>query len=146
VRESEAIKKGEELQRILATKKIIIGDIISIKEQRIVRIMEKKIENLTDEEIDNLSVEVLQKHLEDTRKKITNNKEARLKKIFTHIDYLERERRQLMNVNIKSLVLSPEQEEKIHELALQASKNEYEEHRVQQAKLQNLAVYYVVMG
>lgn len=146
MRESEAIKKGEELQKILATKKILIGDIISIKEQRVVRIMEKKIEHLTDEEIDNLTVEVLQQHLEATRKKITNNKEARLKKIFTHIDYLERERRQLMNAHIKSLILPEEQEKKIHEVALQAAKNEYEEHREQQAKLQNLALYYVVMG
>lgn len=44
----EAIQKNEEAQKILATKKIIINDIISIKEQRVVRIMEKKIENLTD--------------------------------------------------------------------------------------------------
>ncbi len=47
-REMEAIQKNEEAQKILATKKIIINDIISIKEQRVVRIMEKKIENLTD--------------------------------------------------------------------------------------------------
>lgn len=37
------------MQKILAMKKIIINDIISIKEQRVVRIMDKKIEFLTDE-------------------------------------------------------------------------------------------------
>lgn len=44
----EVIRKNEEAQKILATKKIIINDIITIKENRVVRIMEKKIENLTD--------------------------------------------------------------------------------------------------
>ncbi len=84
------MKKNEELQKLLAAKKIVINDIISIKEQRVVRIMEKKIENLTDEEVDNLSLETLQQHLEATKKKIANNKEAKLKKAFTHVDYLER--------------------------------------------------------
>ena len=88
VRESEALRKGEELQKLLAMKKIIVADIVTIKEQRVVRIMDKKIEFLTDEEIDNLSLEVLQQHLENTRKKISNNKEQRLKKIFTNIDYV----------------------------------------------------------
>jgi hypothetical protein len=143
VRESEAIRRGEELQKILAMKKIIIGDIISIKENRVVRIMEKKIEHLTDEEIDNLTVEVLQQHLDTTRKKIANNKEARLKKIFTHIDYLERERRQLMNGNIQKLILDQEKEEQLRTVALQVARSDYEEHREQQAKLQNLADYYV---
>lgn len=50
------MKKNEELQKLLAAKKIVINDIISIKEQRVVRIMEKKIEHLTDEEIDNLTL------------------------------------------------------------------------------------------
>lgn len=74
----------------MATKKIIINDIISIKEQRVVRIMEKKIENLTDEEIENLTIEVLNQHLENTKHKINSNREAKLKKTFTHVDYLER--------------------------------------------------------
>jgi hypothetical protein len=52
--------------------------------------MGKKIENLTDEEIDNLSIEVLNEHLENTKQKINNNKEARLKKIFSQVDYMER--------------------------------------------------------
>ncbi len=52
------------MQKLLATKKIIINDIITIKQQRIVRVMEKKIEHVTDEEIENLSIETLQQHLE----------------------------------------------------------------------------------
>jgi hypothetical protein len=44
------------LQKLLAMKRIIINDIITIKETRVVRIMDKKIEHLTDEEIDNLSI------------------------------------------------------------------------------------------
>lgn len=43
MKESEALKKSEEMQKILAMKKIIINDIISIKENRVVRIMDKKI-------------------------------------------------------------------------------------------------------
>lgn len=124
-------------------KKIIISDIISIKEQRIVRIMEKKIENLTDDEIDNLTIEVLQEHLENTKKKIANNKESRLKKVFTHIDYLERERRELLVPKIKALIVDPEIEEKQNAAILQFAKSDYEEHHEQQARLQNLAKYYV---
>ncbi len=44
------------MQKLLAMKRIIINDIITIKETRVVRIMDKKIEHLTDEEIDNLSI------------------------------------------------------------------------------------------
>lgn len=71
--------------------------------------MEKKIEHLTDEEIENLSLEVLQQHLELTKRKITNNKEARLKKAFTYVDYLERERRNLMIPKVQASLLSNEE-------------------------------------
>jgi hypothetical protein len=74
-------------------KRIVIDDIKMIKENKVVRIIEKKIEHLTDEEIENIDMETLQQHLELTKKRIANNKENRLKKAFTHIDYLERERR-----------------------------------------------------
>lgn len=107
-REMEAMRKNEEAQKVLATKKIIINDIVTVKEQRTVRIMDKKIENLTDEEIDNLTIEVLQQHLENTRRKINNNKESRLKKAFTHVDYLERERRTLLQPKIEASLLSQE--------------------------------------
>jgi|LakMenEpi03Aug12_release.lakeMendotaPanAssembly.Ray.scaffolds.fasta_scaffold210255_3 hypothetical protein len=43
IKEAEAIKKGEEMQKLLAMKRIIINDIISIKETRVIRIMDKKI-------------------------------------------------------------------------------------------------------
>ena len=92
-REAEERKKEEEALRVLAAKRNLIKDIISIKENRVVRIMDKKVEHLTDEEVENLEVEVLQQHLEATKKKIANNREAKLRKVFTHVDYLERERR-----------------------------------------------------
>jgi hypothetical protein len=143
VRESEALKRGEELQKILALKKIIIADIVHIKEQRVVRIMDKKIEFLTDEEIDNLSLEVLQQHLENTRKKISNNKEQRLKKTFTHIDYLERERRDKLAVKARGLVLKEEEQKRIHEQYATTATNNYHEHNEQRARLHNLAKFYV---
>lgn len=126
IREAEAIKKNEELQKLLAAKKIVINDIISIKEQRVVRIMDKKIENLTDEEIDNLSLETLQQHLEATKKKIANNKETRLKKAFTHVDYLERERRERLVPKIKATILSPEEETQRQQIWTEAAKRDYD--------------------
>lgn len=108
-RELELIRLNEEAQKVLATKKIIINDIISIKEQRVVRIMEKKIEHLTDEEIENLSLEVLEQHLELTKRKINNNKEVRLKKAFNQVDYLERERRTLITPKVQASLLSLEE-------------------------------------
>ena len=41
--ENERIRLSEEAQKLLAIKKIVINDIISIKEQRVVRIIDKKI-------------------------------------------------------------------------------------------------------
>jgi hypothetical protein len=87
-KESELMRLNEEAQRLLAAKRIVLNDIISIKEQRVVRIMEKKVENLTDEEIENIDLETFQQHLELTKSRISNNKDAKLRKAFTHIDYL----------------------------------------------------------
>lgn len=82
---------------------------MDIKEQRIVRILDKKIENLTDEEIENIDLETFKQHLELTKLRITNNKDAKLKKAFTHVDYLERERRDLLAKKVEEAILSPEQ-------------------------------------
>lgn len=134
------------MQRLLATKKIVINDIISIKEQRVVRIMDKKIENLSDEDIDNLSLETLQQHLEATKKKIANNKETRLKKAFTHVDYLERERRERLIPRIKATILSPQEETQKQQVWSEAAKRDYDDHHSNQEKLQALGKYYVLIS
>lgn len=108
--------------------------------------MDKKIENLTDEEIDNLALETLQQHLEATKKKIANNKQTRLKKAFTHVDYLERERRERLTPRIKAAILSPEEETQKQQVWTEAAKRDYDEHHSNQEKLQALAKYYVLIS
>lgn len=45
---------------------------------------------MTDEEIEEISIETLNKALDDIKTKIQNNRDARYKKAFNHIDYTER--------------------------------------------------------
>ena len=92
-KEEEAMRLAEELKKIFGTKKIIINDIKDIKQSRVVRILGKKVEELTDEEIENIGIETLNNALEEIKTKIQNNRDARFKKAFNQIDYLERERR-----------------------------------------------------
>lgn len=109
------------------------------------RIMDKKIEHLTDEEIDNLTIEVLQQHLEATKKKIANNKESRLKKAFTHVDFLERERRERLVPKVKDAILPGEEDQRLQASWTEAAKKDYDEHHANQNKLQAIARYYVLL-
>ena len=92
-KEEEAMRLAEEKKKIFGTKKIIINDIKDIKQSRVVRVLGKKVEELTDEEIENIGIETLNNALEEIKTKIQNNRDARFKKAFNQIDYMERERR-----------------------------------------------------
>ena len=93
LKEEEAMRLAEEKKKIFGTKKIIINDIKDIKQSRVVRVLGKKVEELTDEEIENIGIETLNNALEEIKTKIQNNRDARFKKAFNQIDYMERERR-----------------------------------------------------
>ena len=106
--------------------------------------MEKKIEHLTDEEIENLTIEVLNQHLENTKHKINSNKEAKLKKTFANVDYLERERRNRMTEKVQASILTEEEEQKLHQQYTETAKNNFHDHNEHRARLQNLAKFYVL--
>lgn len=105
--------------------------------------MEKKVENLTDQEIDNLSIQVLAQHLEATKKKIANNKEAKLRKLFTHVDYLQRERRLLLKPKLESMISNPEQEAARAERYLGTLHIDRQLRQENRAKLKDIAYFYV---
>lgn len=75
------------------------------------RILDKKIENLTDEEIENITMDTLQEHLKETQKNIATIKEAKFNKMFTHVDYIERMRRELLVEKFKGMIPTQESEQ-----------------------------------
>lgn len=65
--------------------------------------------------------------LDDIKTKIQNNRDARYKKAFNHIDYAERERRERIEVIVKEKIPSKEEENKIFEHIKKDSKTFHDE-------------------
>jgi len=66
--------------------------------------------------------------MELTKRRITNNKDTKLKKAFTHVDYLERERRDLLAKKVQDAILSPEQEKEVQQTHLDSAKKNHQDH------------------
>jgi len=66
--------------------------------------------------------------MELTKRRITNNKDTKLKKAFTHVDYLERERRDLLAKKVQDAILSPEQEKEVQQKHLDSAKKNHQDH------------------
>jgi len=71
-------------------------------------------------------VETLNKDLEELRQRIQNTKDNKFKKAFSHVDYLERERRIRLEPEIKDSLPTEEQEKEHITEVCKNSKTDFE--------------------
>ena len=119
-KEEEDRKEAEERKRNFIKKKVLIDDIVKIKEQRIVRVPvegeKKKIQDITDDDIETIDIATFEMLLETTKAKVLSDTESRFKKKFNLLHYFERERRDLLDPIISQEVRKNEGDKKVETL------------------------------
>lgn len=146
-KEEEDRKEAEERKRNFIKKKVLIDDIVKIKEQRIVRVPvegeKKKIQDITDDDIETIDIATFEMLLETTKAKVLSDTENRFKKKFNLLHYFERERRDLLDPIISQAVKKNEGDKKAE--TIEVSKLSFEENQKLKGKIQEIAPEVVTM-